>query len=185
LLRAVPPYKKKITDKERVHFIAQLGAYGRKKGHKIVIVFDGGPYEWPQKEQKKIVLVVYSGIHATADDYIKEYIESQREKDLLLVSSDTELNQYAQRLSIPSIDSISFAQLVRQELVRHHDHSKYAHDAIVKVHESASDIDALMIAASTVVPIKSDDFVSASDARTKKAQVSKHERILLKKLNKL
>ena len=78
LLRSVPPYKKTITDKERMQFIAQLSAYGRRKGHKIVIVFDGGPHEWPFKENMKVVTVVYSGIHESADDYIKEYIEAHR-----------------------------------------------------------------------------------------------------------
>ena len=44
LLRSVPPYKKNISDKERAYFIAQLSAYGKRKGHKMVIVFDGGPH---------------------------------------------------------------------------------------------------------------------------------------------
>src|SRR5579863_9041291 len=93
LLRSVPPYKKTITDRERVAFIAQLSAYGRRKGHKIVIVFDGGPYEWPHKENGKTVQIVYSGIHESADDYIKEYVDAHKAKDLLLVSSDSELNR--------------------------------------------------------------------------------------------
>src|SRR5260221_7699482 len=116
LLRSVPPYKKTITDKERVQFIAHLSAYGRRKGHKVVIVFDGGPHEWPFKEQMKRVTVVYSGIHESADDYIKEYIEAHHMKDLLLVSSDAELNRWADRLNIPSIDSAIFCQLMHQEL---------------------------------------------------------------------
>ena len=116
LLRSIPPYKKNISDKERAHFIAQLSAYGRRKGHKIVIVFDGGSHEWPFKEHLKVATVVYSGIHESADDYIKVYIESHHTKDLLLVSSDAELNQWAERLNIPSIDSPAFYDLLHQEL---------------------------------------------------------------------
>src|SRR6266404_6481136 len=111
LLRSVPPYKKTVTDKERAQFIAKLSLYGRRKGHKIVIVFDGGPHEWPFKENMKTVVVVYSGIHESADDYIKEYIDAHHTKDLLLVSSDAELNRWAERLNIPSIDSATFFQL--------------------------------------------------------------------------
>ena len=76
LLRAIPPYKKTISQKERAQFIAQLSAYARSKGHKVIIVFDGGPHEWPFKENMKFVQVVYSGMHESADEYIKEYIEN-------------------------------------------------------------------------------------------------------------
>src|SRR5690349_924443 len=100
LLRAIPPYKKTISQKERAQFIAQLSAYARSKGHKVIIVFDGGPHEWPFKENMKFVQVVYSGMHESADEYIKEYIEIHKAKDLLLVSSDTELNRYAQNRNI-------------------------------------------------------------------------------------
>lgn len=186
LLRSVPPYKKTITDKERVHFIAQLSSYGRRKGHKVVIVFDGGPHEWPFKEHMKTVTVVYSGIHETADDYIKEYIEAHHTQDLLLVSSDSELNRWADRLNIPSIDSSTFSHLVRQELSTK---QVVAHtqDEVVKLHQNDTvDIDVLMMEASKIVPQKSED-VSAGPKRhhTKKDQLQKTERSLLKKLKKL
>src|SRR5437016_701581 len=104
LLRTVPPYKKTITDTERKQFIAQLGRYGRAKGHKIVVVFDGGPYEWPIKEkQSNNVLLIYSGIHESADDCIRHYLEMHRTQDIVLVTSDRELNNYAAQFSITSI----------------------------------------------------------------------------------
>jgi predicted RNA-binding protein with PIN domain len=186
LLRAIPPYKKTITDQERAQFIAQLGSYGRRKGHKIVIVFDGGPHEWPFREKMKTVEVVYSGIHETADDYIKEYIDGHRAKDLLLVSSDSELNQFAARLQIPSIDSSSFNQLVHEELRTKAVTHKKA-DVVVKLaHDNPIDIDALMLEASKTVPVKSEDFAFGHKERdAKKAQLGKDERALLKKLNKL
>lgn len=186
LLRAVPPYKKTITDKERVQFIAQLSAYGRRKGHKVVIVFDGGPHEWPFKENMKTVLVVYSGIHESADDYIKEYIDIHKAKDLMLVSSDSELNRYAARLNIPSIDSSTFHQLLMQELsAKQSSVAHQKHDQVVIMHHSAEDIDAIMMEASKNVPIKSDDFVANKDRAANSEQVSKQERALLKKLKKL
>ena len=186
LLRSVPPYKNNITDKERVHFIAQLNAYGRRKGHKIVIVFDGGPYERPFKEYMKTVTVVYSGIHESADDYIKEYIDAHRAQDLLLVSSDTELNRWAEHLNIPSIDSSAFYQLVRKELSIKQSISIKI-DQVVKLNDAATDIDEIMLQASKTIPQKSEDFTAEQPKRhhTKKHEVSKKERALLKKLNKL
>jgi len=185
LLRSVPPYKKTVTDQERAKFIAHLGVYGRRKGHKMIIVFDGGPHEWPFKENRKAMSIVYSGIHESADDYIKEYIEAYREKDLLLVSSDSELNRCAARYNIPSIDSSSFQQLLYQELSVTESVSAKQSE-VVKLGAQQLDIDTLMIEASKSVPIKSEDLAPVSKNRdSKKAQVSKQERALLKKLHKL
>jgi len=187
LLRSVPPYKKTITEKERVQFIARLSAYGRRKGHKIIIVFDGGPHEWPFKEHMKTVMVVYSGIHESADDYIKEYMQAHRTHDLLLVSSDSELNQWAERLNIPSIDSPAFYDLLHQELSTKKP-SSAKRDEVVKLSDATTDdIDALMLQASKMVSQKSEDIVAEKPKRhhTKKHEVSKRERALLKKLNKL
>lgn len=190
LLRATPPYKKTITDKERAQFIARLSSYGRNKGHKIVIVFDGGPHEWPFKENMKIAQVVYSGIHETADDYIKEYIEKHKAKDLLLVSSDAELNRYAEHHTIPSIDSSTFAYLLREELIAKKESGAQQQDKIIKLSQDKefSDtaqemLDKLMTQASKNVSEKSEDF--AQDRSAKKDHLTKQERILLQKLKKL
>ena len=187
LLRAVPPYKKTITDSERAHFIKSLSSYGRRKGHKVVIVFDGGPYEWPFKENMKTVTVVYSGIHETADDYIKEYVQAHKEKDLLLVTSDSELNRFAARAQIPSIDSSAFHQLMHEELRAKEAVVQKKADVVVKLTQNNTvDIDDLMLQASKTVPIKSEDLAPIGKNRdAKKTQLSKDERALLKKLNKL
>ena len=186
LLRSVPPYKKTTTDQERAQFIAQLGGYGRRKGHKMVIVFDGGPHEWPFKENGKTVTIVYSGIHESADDYIKEYLQDHQEKDLLLVSSDSELNHWAARHNIPSIDSSGFHQLMIQALRVNNDAHAKTVDSVVKLRSEQSGIDKLMMEASKSVPIKSEDLAPVGKGRdAKKAQVGKQERALLKKLNKL
>jgi hypothetical protein len=185
LLRSVPPYNKTTTDKERAQFIAQLSVYGRRKGHKMIIVFDGGPHEWPFRENGKTVTIVYSGIHESADDYIKEYVEDHQAKDLLLVSSDSELNRWAARHNIPSIDSSGFFQLLRQELSLGKETSTEQSE-VVKLGTSQFNIDQLMMEASKSVPIKSEDLAPVDKGRdSKKAQVSKNERALLKKLNKL
>ncbi len=187
LLRAIPPYKKTITDQERARFITQLGTYGRRKGHKVIIVFDGGSHEWPFKESTKKVTVVYSGIHESADDYIKECLEENRSKDLLLVSSDGELNRFAARLTIPSIDSAAFYELVYQELsVKQSSSIRVPRDQLIKIaDDTTDDIDMLMMEASKNVLIKSEDFVHDKKRGKKSNPVDKNERSLLKKLNKL
>jgi predicted RNA-binding protein with PIN domain len=184
LLRSMPPYKKTITDQERKRFIASLGAYGRRKDHKMVIVFDGGQYEWPSKERINTVLVVYSGIRESADDYIKEYLEAQRAKDVLLVSSDSELNRFAASRSIPSIDSSTFYELVQQELGNSGGSVQKKPQEVVRLaQDNQPEIDLLMEQASKIVPTKSEDI--AKSRSVKAVKPGKQERVLLKKLKKL
>jgi len=184
LLHAMPSYKKTLTDQARIKFIKQLGQYGQSKGHKIVIVFDGGPYEWPYKERMHAVQVVYSGVNETADDYIKEYLDSNRSKDLLLVSSDTELNRFAERFSIPSIDSAAFCYVLQEEFRDSSTIGKRQAEAVKMNQNSSQDIDLLMLEASKSVSVKAEDFSSVGD-RVKSKQIGKKERALLKKLHKL
>jgi hypothetical protein len=60
-------------------------------------------------------------------------------------------------------------------------------DEVIKLSDATDDIDALMLQASKTVPQKSEDMVAEKPKRhhTKKYEVSKRERALLKKLNKL
>lgn len=187
LLHSMPVYKKTLTDQERAKFINQLGTYGRRKGHKMIVVFDGGPYEWPYRENGKTVQVIYSGINESADDYIKEYIDVHKAQDLLLVSSDSELNRYAQQAHIPSIDSLTFFELLREELLEKQlgsSHQKNNQNVTI-MHDSNESIDALMMEASKKIPVKSEDFMHDKKRTDKTARPKKHERELLKKLKKL
>lgn len=185
LLHAMPFYKKTLTDLQRARFIKQLAVYGQRKGHKMVLVFDGGRFEWPQKEKIHSVYVIYSGIHESADDYIKDYLEKNRSKDLLLVSSDTEINRYAQRISIPSIDSVGFCVLLNEALQEKNSVQTNS-QAIVKMTQDTSyDIDELMINAAKNMPVKADDIGNSQTKNVKSNRMNKQDRALLKKLNKL
>ena len=185
LLRTVPPYKKIITEQERKQFIAQLNNYGRVKGHKIVLIFDGGPYEWPMKEKHGVVLVIYSGIHETADDYIREYIEDHKEKELLLVTSDRELNNYAAHFSVTSIDSYTFYQLI-QEKKKNTKNKQERNQMLVKTtKDSKEDIDTIMINAAKIIIEKAEDIAIDKNRVSRKQQITKAEKKLLKKLRKL
>jgi hypothetical protein len=186
LLHAMPFYKKTITDRERQDFIKKIGMYGRCKKHKMILVFDGGRYDWPYKEKLHSVQVIYSGVNETADDYIKEYLNNHQSKDMLLVSSDGELNACADRLFISSIDSNSFYYLL-QEALRDGSMSGASTDNVVKMSDSSfGDIDALMVEASKMVSVKAEDIAPVVAKRdSKNKQVKKQERVLLKKLHKL
>ena len=184
LLHAMPSYKKTLTDQERNRFIKQLGTYGRRKGHKMIVVFDGGHFEWPNKERLHSVHVVYSGIHESADDYIKEYLHIHRSQEILLVSSDREINRVADNLSIASINSFDFYQLLRDALQEKGLVGGSSEDIVKMTDETNCVVYELMINAAKNMPTKADDLVQNA-ARVSKKQVSKQDRVLLKKLHKL
>jgi len=186
LLHAIPQYKKTITERERNYFIANLAGYAALKGHKIVLVFDGGPSDWPTKESHKKVEVVYSGTRESADDYIKEYIEKHRAKDLLLVSTDRELNNYAASFGVPSIDAYEFYQVLRDAKNQIKNGPQQSQTVVKTAVGSKEYVDMLMMNASKMVPEKAEDVEAERKSRIpKQRKLSKQERALLKKVGKL
>jgi len=184
LLHAMPSYKKTLTDQERNRFIKQLGMYGRRKDHKMVVVFDGGRFEWPNKEKLHSAYVVYSGIHESADDYIKEYLHLHRAQEMLLVSSDREINRVADHLGIASINSFDFYQLLKDALQEKGSVGSSSEDIVKMTDETNAAIDELMMNAAKNMPTKAEDLVHGT-ARSGEKKLSKHDRVLLKKLHKL
>src|SRR5579871_5765303 len=92
-----------ITQKIRSRFIQDNAHYGKARNHSMVLVFDAGPTQWPHKESVHGVQVVYSGATMSADDYIKEYIQSHKGHELLLVSSDRALCLWALKYRVESL----------------------------------------------------------------------------------
>lgn len=183
LLYAISERTKKLRDTERNQFIKELGAYARHKKHKLIVVFDGGDYSHPVKEKKWSIEVVYSGVNQTADEYIKKYLLNNRALDNVVVSSDREINDYAQNLSVPSIEVHAFFELVRKALRASSD--KFDRENAVKT-TATSDIigDRYMLEALKNIPQKDEDFIRKED-RVHAKKASKHDRVLLKKLSKL
>jgi YacP-like NYN domain len=186
VLKQVIP-KQEISDKERNHFIAQMGRYAKIKQHKIIVVFDGGPYEWVHREKMNGTIVIYSGVHESADDVIKHYLEDHQAKDLLLVSTDREINAVASRLDIPSIDAKDFYILVKHALHKEPEEIVELSGDVVKItKEEQADIDALMHAASEFVPVKKEDVVMEVRFRLSSAYTEgKKNKKLLRVLKKL
>ncbi|MDR3550917.1 MAG: NYN domain-containing protein [Candidatus Babeliales bacterium] len=174
-----------IADSSRQQFIGQLGYYAKKKGHSIILVFDGGSFEWPYKERVNGIQVVHSGIHESADDWIKNYIEHHKAYDILLVSTDRELNSHARRFGIQSLDAIDFYALLQESLGDSMHSKKMIDQKAVKLSESdMPSLDQLMELASRKVITKVEDIMHKE--RTSKSHTpSKKERHIIQKLKKL
>ncbi len=180
LLKHIDPHKD-VTEHERTVFLHQLKRYAQRKKHQIVVVFDGGPYQWPHKEVVNGIKVIYSGARDTADTVIMQYLADHKAKDLLLVSSDHEINLFASKHDIVSIGSDDFYRLFQQGLQNQKEGEE---EVSVELDEDELDLDAVMEQASKVVPRKEED-ITPSEVRLRPVRSSKKDRQLLKKLKKL
>jgi len=175
-----------VGERERKQFIDMLGQYAKKRQHKIVLVFDGGPYERVSQERVSGIYVVYSGALETADDYIKRYLEEHKALDLLLVSSDRELRSAAARYEIESIRASEFYKTVQEALQSDAGKSTKKAEAIKTAEDEDQELDEVMRKGSKVVQSKVEDFVSHKQSRKSKAhRPSKKERKRMKKIKKL
>ena len=73
-----------------------------KKQNEIQLVFDAGPHAHRTKISYGKVLVMYAGQGHSADDLIKELLLQQRGQDILLVTSDREIRDFAKQYDIIS-----------------------------------------------------------------------------------
>lgn len=170
------------SERQKEGFIKQLGTYAKKKGHKIILVFDGGSNQWPDKQKQNGIAIVYSGYEKSADDYMKSYMHEHKEKDVFLVSSDREVRDEARQLNIESIGGFSFYNRLQEELKANHEQKEIETEVVKMAKNTVPELDELM-EESEVVEKKEEE---ASEQRVSPTQkLSKKERKKLKKVKKL
>ncbi len=174
-----------VDEAVRKRFIQGVAAYARHSGNKVLVVFDGGPQDDAYEEYGRGVQVVYSGTRETADDYIKRYVKRHSNKDLMLVTSDRELNSIADRYAVPSLDAHEFVRVLMYSEHERSTGSSSKHAPIIKMStEEIPELDELMEQASKAVPQKTDDLM-LKNRKSAAQKMSKKERELLKKVKKL
>lgn len=173
-----------INENQRSAFINKIAKYSKKKGHKAIIIFDGGPFGWPTKEKIRGISIIYSGYKQTADESIKQFIIEHRNKNLLLVSSDRELNQWADAAEVVSLDSYHFLLLLKQALQKPPVHTIKKNNVVKTSETQNHELDQLMLEASQQIEVKKEDLEGAPIDRAEE-KVSKKEKKQLKKIRKL
>ncbi len=170
-----------ISDQQRHAFIQQMQRYSKKKKHKLVIVFDGGPVDWGSTETIGNMIVAYSG-RETADDYIKQYIQKKKGKEVVVISGDRELISFAHTHDIIAVEPLIFYDYVKRALGREQLVLPTEQRA-QKLHEQVEPaLDALMQEASRYIPKKDDEPIAR---RQPDRKLSKKERKRLQILEKL
>ncbi|MCK5633339.1 NYN domain-containing protein [bacterium] len=175
-----------VSEHDRKIFIEQLGQYAKQRQHKIVLVFDGGPYDRATKEKSSGVYVIYSGSTESADDYIKRYVEDHSELDLLLISSDRELRSVAKSFEIESMQAHKFYKIF-QDALRNSQTQDVRKSKTIKISKEENlELDELMKKGSSIIQSKVEDFVYEERSRKSKGhRLSKKERKKIKKIKKL
>jgi hypothetical protein len=175
-----------VSRQQRDEYIMKLKIYAKKKNHTVLLIFDGGYSDWLTKEKYDNLLVIYSGYKESADEVIKRYLEDYQHKDILLVSADRELAEYAKGLKIVAIEPTIFNTYVTKAFERLPTDTTWAQQEVKKLtSKQDKDLDALMEEASMQIMHKSDEDEAQKKSRAKSFKVDKKERKRADKLKKL
>lgn len=171
-----------ISDRQRKRFAEHAQEYAHRRGHTLYIIYDGGPYNRMTTEKNGRVITIYSGHKDSADDIIKRYIEERLLKNILLVTTDRQLNAFADTYDVPSIDSLDFYECMKDTNARVTGYKKVAGQAH-KLHpeRESSELDALMQEGSNMLLYKEDE----PEENMSSSGISKKEKRLLAVLKKL
>ncbi len=173
---------KQISERQRKWFADRAAEYANKKGHTLYIVYDAGPYTRLTKEVRGKVTTIYSGHKDSADDVIIGYIENNLLKNLLLVTTDRQLNAVADQHGIPSIDSLDFYEFMKEKAPLVGGYKKVTGKAHKLHAEVNPELDALMQEGASLLQYK----VEQDDPKEYDTKgSSKKEKRLLAILNKL
>jgi predicted RNA-binding protein with PIN domain len=96
---------------ERDRLIHQLSAYRRLKPCEITVVFDGwqGGWNTEKKERKEGIELIFSKLGEKADEVIKRLVKEKGSR-VMVVTSDREVSNYAERLAVAVIPSDQFRE---------------------------------------------------------------------------
>jgi len=105
--------------RERDRLIQQLSAYRQLKPCEITVVFDGwqGGWKTEKKERKEGIGLIFSRLGEKADEVIKRLVREQGSR-VIVVTSDCEVANYAERLAVAVIPSDQFREKMERSVLR-------------------------------------------------------------------
>jgi predicted RNA-binding protein with PIN domain len=95
----------------RLALLRSLADYRKLRGHRITVVFDGWEGGSPREARDRAggMDIIYSRLGEKADEVIKRLVATGSE-EILVVTSDREIANFAARRGKASIDSLAFAE---------------------------------------------------------------------------
>lgn len=180
---------KLISQSKRDEFIKLLNSYAIEKKLNILLVFDGFDVHGlaTQRTTGKIK-VIYAGKYS-ADEYIKNYVESNFVSNITVVSSDRSIKKFVLDQNLAVIDSLIFYKLLLefQNSKKTTNNIKNQSNIVYKTtqDDTALELDNLMLEASENVNIKDTEIEVTNKKNKQSSKLTKEERKLLKILDKL
>lgn len=198
LLHAIFPIKKGKADGHREHFVRQLSHYKEARLQTIddvIIVFDAGPFGHAVREVHNGVVVVYSGQKSNADEWMVEFCERHRGKEMVVVTKDRQLIVRCKPFGAESLGVEEFYGLMRAATLESDHEGGYELASDVKKFDHEDDdqfpggnrraVDMLMEEATIGLKPKHESHEPTGPRKSTSRVASKDERKLLKTLKKL
>lgn len=106
-------YERISLEAGRQALLRSLAGYRRLRGHRITVVFDGWAGGSPREERDQAggLDIIYSRLGEKADEVIKRLLQAGSE-EIMVVTSDREIVNFAARRGKTAIASAAFASLL-------------------------------------------------------------------------
>jgi len=178
-----------INDMVLNSWLLRFQEYVQVRHNKVVVVFDAGPYFFQMQEMVGLVEVWYSGQSQSADDLLKNWLQKNKNSDLLLVTSDRDVRQWAELLNILSINSQDFYKIFTDVMQREQVQNKAFHASIFKTKKNDpfdEKLDFLMDQGSkNLVQDIIKNGPSNSIRLSNRKKISKLDSLIMKKIDKI
>lgn len=134
-----------VSEREIDSWIKRFDEYVSLRHNDVVIFFDAGPGYYKSVEQYGKIVIYYSGQEQTADDLIKDWLAKHKGQDVLLVTSDRDICDFASRLQFVSIGSQDFSRVFNHVMAQEAEYEQKLSATVHKVSRDAHpDLDELM-----------------------------------------
>ena len=109
--------REELLENARNRLIEKLSRYKSQKNVSVAIVFDGWKGGMPTQSQEKLkgIKIIYSKLGEKADEVIKRIIADSSE-EVVVVSSDREIRDFAEKHNTVSVSSSEFEKKIEEAL---------------------------------------------------------------------
>ncbi len=176
-----------VSEVQRSAFVNLMGRYIKKRQHKVMIFFDGGPYYYPSAEKQKGVTVWYSGQNQSADDLIITYAQEHRNREMLVVTLDRELCNKVGESRVETVEPLFFYERVQAVCHPEKKSEPLSYTGICKLSEDTDEeVDKIMYeAAGMRIPLKDERESGRQKQSASGDHVSKKEKAYRRYIDKL
>ena len=184
-----------VTETQRTAFINSVSRYGTQKNHTFYIVFDAGPSRSPITEKKRGTTIIYTGTHQSADDYIIHLAKKYKTRECMVITADRDLKNKVEHFNAHVIlPHLFYTCITLKKAQEQQTATALKENQLLKTTTDLTpDLDAYFHTLHTQgkmhqLPQKIDDLsenATLPSRRSKSRDLSKKEKLYLKKVGKL